>query len=313
MLRNFLIAFSLVLFSFVPANSRQITNGRVEVAAARGFVFFAVNVSGADFSANAGGSNLVGFGSAFAVCAVGLSDCTAGQVINLSAASGQWDFSDVSGNLTIDGTQYFLVNQVLPKSPSLSGRGSLSFSGGSVMIPFSDARTTTLKSTFSMNGFLGGIASDLLFGAGVSLSGSGIATAELTLSDFGGRRTYVLHSLIYRFGFQTGVDIKPGDDSNDINLRSRGKTPVAILSTTTFDAGTINPLTVTVAGAPVILTPNGTPMSSLEDINGDGLLDLVVHVSTAALQPDSDDDCLVEGTTFHGQYFFGFDTVALVP
>jgi hypothetical protein len=311
MLRNFLIALSLVLFSFVPASSRQITNGKVEVAASHGFVFFVMNVSGADFRVAAAGSNLVG--TAFASCGVGLPDCTAGQVINLSAFSGQWDFSDVSGPLTIDGTQYFLVNEVLPKSPSLSGRGSLSFSGGSVMIPFSDARTTTLKSTFSMSGSLGGIARDLLFGVGLSLSGSGITTADLTLNDFGGKRTYVLHSLIYRFGFQASVDIKPGDDSNHINLSSRGKTPVAILSTADFDASTINPFTITVAGAPVTLKPNGTPMSSLEDINGDGLLDLVVHVSTAALQPDSDNDCLVEGTTFDGQYFFGFDTITVVP
>jgi len=311
MLRNFLIALSLVLFSFVPASSREITNGTVEVAASRGFVFFVMNVSEADFSANAAGSNLVG--TAFASCAVGLPDCTAGQVIDLSAFSGQWDFSDVSGTLTIDGTQYFLVNEVLPKSPSLSGRGSLSFDGGSVMIPFNDARTITLKSTFSMSGSLGGIARDLLFGVGVSLSGSGIATAVLTRNDFGGKRTYPLHSLTYRFGLQAGVDIKPGDDSNHINLRSRGKTPVAILSTADFDASTINPFTITVAGAPIILKPNGTPMSSLEDINGDGLLDLVVHVSTAALQPNSDNELEVEGTTFAGQNFFGTDTIAIVP
>jgi hypothetical protein len=52
----------------------------------------------------------------------------------------------------------------------------------------------------------------------------------------------------------------------------------------------------------VSLKPNGTPMSSLEDIDGDGLFDLVVHVNTAALQPKFDKECLVEGTTFDGQF-----------
>ena len=312
MFRNLLIVLALVLFSFVPASSREITNGTVEVPQPRGFVAFVMRFSGADFSVAAGGSNLVGTG--FAPCVIGAGQlCTAGRVIPLSAVSGQWDFSDVDGTITIDGTQYFLVHQVLPKSPLLSGRGSLSFGGGSVMIPFGDDPIITLRSQFSMSGFLGGIASDLLFGAGTSLTGSGSATAVLRLVDFGSERAYLLDNLIYRFGPQVNVDIKPGDNANLINLRSRGKLPVAILSTAAFDATAINPFTVTVAGAPVILKPNGTPMSSLEDINGDGLLDLVVHVSTAALQPNFDNECLVEGITFAGQYFFGTDTIAVVP
>jgi hypothetical protein len=151
----------------------------------------------------------------------------------------------------------------------------------------------------------------VLFGPALGVSGSGTATADLVRDNFSSEHPYRLRSLIYRFGFPVNVDIKPGDDSNNVNLRSRGKLPVAILSTGAFDAGTINPLTVTVAGAPVIIKPNGRPMSSLEDINGDGLLDLVVHVSTAALQPNFDNECLVEGTTFDGEYFFGTDTIAV--
>lgn len=271
-----------------------------------------MNFSGADFRVAAAGSNLVGIG--FAPCVIGAGQfCTAGQLVSPSAVSGQWDFSDVSGTMTIDGTQYFLVHEVFPKSPLLSGRGELAFGGGSMMIPFSDASTITLKAPFSMNGVLGGLASDLLFGAFVSLSGSGTATLVLNRVDLGSQRIYVLDSLTYRFGAQVDVDIKPGDDSNQINLSSRGKTPVAILSTAAFDASTINPLSVSVAGAPVSLKPNGTPMSSLEDINGDGLLDLVVHVSTSALQPNFDNECLLEGSTFAGQSFFGSDTIAVVP
>jgi len=311
MLKRFLLVLSFVLFSFVPASSREITNGIVEVTQSFGFIGFGVNVAGKDFSVSVGGSNLARI--AFAPCIDIVFPCTAGQVIELRAMSGQWDFSDMSGSMTIDGTPYSLVNQFLPKLPSLAGRGDLGFGGGSVMIPFNDAPTVTLKALSSMNGRISGRASDLPNGVGINLSGSGIGTIVLVRSNIqvNGQEVYLLRKLTYRFGIHAGVDIKPGDDLNQINLRSRGKTTVAILSTAAFDASEIDPLTVTVAGAPVILKPNGTPMSSLEDINADGLLDLVVHVSTAALQPNFDNECVVEGTTFNRQFVWGTDTIAV--
>ncbi len=310
MLKRFLLVLSFVLFSFVPASSREITNGTVQVTQSVGFVGFRVNVSGKDFSVSVGGSNLVG--SAFAPCVINsVLPCTAGQIIELRASSGHWDFSDMSGSMTIDGTGYSLVNQVLPRLPSLGGRGEIDFFGRSVMIPFNDAPTVTFIAPSSVNGHVGGIASDLLNGVGINFSGSGIGTIVLVLDTFGSPHVYRLRSLTYRFGIGAGVDIKPGDDLNEINLRSRGKTTVAILSRAALDASEIDPLTVTVAGAPVILKQNGTPMSSLEDINGDGLLDLIVHVSTAALQPTFDNECLVEGTTFGGQFVWGTDTIAV--
>ena len=94
------------------------------------------------------------------------------------------------------------------------------------------------------------------------------------------------------------VDIKPGTFPNTINLGSRGTVPVAIISTVAFDARTVDPLTVTVAGASVKVKANGT-MSSFEDVNRDGLLDLLVHVSTEAFQlTNGDTEAVVEGKTF---------------
>ncbi|MBI4528708.1 MAG: hypothetical protein HY695_33340 [Deltaproteobacteria bacterium] len=111
-----------------------------------------------------------------------------------------------------------------------------------------------------------------------------------------------------------GIDIKPGSFPNSINLGSGGNVPVAILSTSTFNAATVDPSSVTLASAPVQLKGKGSPMASLEDVNDDGLLDLVVHVSTSALQlTETDTEAVLEGMTFSGRAIWGSDMVRVVP
>jgi hypothetical protein len=109
------------------------------------------------------------------------------------------------------------------------------------------------------------------------------------------------------------IDIKPGSSQNSINLRARGTLPVAILSTPSFNAATVDPLTVTLAGAPARLKGDGKPMASLEDVSGDGLADLVVHVSTGALQlSETDEEATLEGQTFSGGAIRGTDSIRIV-
>jgi hypothetical protein len=110
------------------------------------------------------------------------------------------------------------------------------------------------------------------------------------------------------------IDIKPGSFPNSINLGSNGTVSVAIFSTATFDATQIDPLTVTLASAPVKLKGNGTPQFSNQDVDGDGLLDLVVHVSTSTLQlSETDTEAVLEGETFSGKAIRGKDTIRVVP
>jgi hypothetical protein len=110
------------------------------------------------------------------------------------------------------------------------------------------------------------------------------------------------------------IDIKPGSSPNSINLGSAGAVPVAIISTAAFDARTIDPTTVTLAGAQVRLRGRGAPMASFEDVNSDGLVDLVVHVTTEALQlSESDTEAILAGQTFGGTRIRGVDSVRIVP
>jgi hypothetical protein len=110
------------------------------------------------------------------------------------------------------------------------------------------------------------------------------------------------------------IDIKPGSGENSINLGSNGLVPVAILSTKSFDARTVNPTTVSIAGAQVKVKGKGTPMASLQDVNGDGLVDLVVHVSTEALELSvGATRAFLEAKTFGDTPIIGSDWVRIVP
>ena len=111
-----------------------------------------------------------------------------------------------------------------------------------------------------------------------------------------------------------GVDIKPGDSPNTINLKSKGVLPVAILSTDTFDATTVRPETVLLAGASVRLKGNGQPVFSFEDVNGDGRLDIVLQFETQSLEITSTDtQANLTGRTKDGLRIVGHDDIRIVP
>jgi probable HAF family extracellular repeat protein len=111
-----------------------------------------------------------------------------------------------------------------------------------------------------------------------------------------------------------GIDVKPGSSANTINLGSSGTVALAILSSASFDAKTVDPLTVTLASAPVKLRGKGTAMASFEDVNRDGRLDLVVHVDTSALQAsDTDVQVRLQGRTYGGIFIVGTDSIRVTP
>lgn len=109
------------------------------------------------------------------------------------------------------------------------------------------------------------------------------------------------------------IDIKPGSETNPINPKSRGNVPVAIFGTSDFDVAAIDLSTVTLAGAPVKLKKKGVLMTSFEDVNNDGIVDLMVHFETAALQLSTmDTEAVLEGETFNGTRIRGADTVKVI-
>lgn len=98
--------------------------------------------------------------------------------------------------------------------------------------------------------------------------------ATLVVTDDRGGKSFV-HKTI------NAVDVLPGSAENPVNLKSWGNLPLALLSTPDFDATTVSPDTLR-AGAGAA-TPVGT-LTKREDVNSDGLADLVMHFSRQALQ-----------------------------
>jgi DNA/RNA endonuclease G (NUC1) len=119
------------------------------------------------------------------------------------------------------------------------------------------------------------------------------------------------------------VDIMPGDANNPVSLRNRGLLPVAILTTGTFDAAQINISTVTLGNGTgtetsVAKRNNGSFYASLEDVNRDGKLDLVIQFSIPELQQNGDltsssTGLLLQSTLKDGVPIQGSDKVWIVP
>ena len=110
------------------------------------------------------------------------------------------------------------------------------------------------------------------------------------------------------------IDVKPGSSENPVNLGARGTIPVAVLSDAGFSAADVDVTSVRFAGAPVATTPQGRRLASLEDVDGDGLLDLVLHFDVPALElaPDAT-HAELDGLTRDGSAFKGTDAVRVVP
>jgi hypothetical protein len=106
------------------------------------------------------------------------------------------------------------------------------------------------------------------------------------------------------------LDIKPGSFPNSINPRSHGEIPVAILSTGTFDTTTLDPTNVSFGRTGTEAAPMH---AALEDVNGDGRLDLVLHFDTQATGIRCGDaSAFLAGNTRAGQAIEGSDSIQTV-
>lgn len=118
------------------------------------------------------------------------------------------------------------------------------------------------------------------------------------------------------------IDVKPGSDPSSWNCKNaKGGVPVAIFSSPDFDAATIDLSTLTIDGIPVseVHEKKGEPKRHLEDRNGDGLDDAILHLGSAEVCKAAEDIdlkqtgyVLFEGSTIEGDMFEGIGDIRIV-
>jgi hypothetical protein len=114
---------------------------------------------------------------------------------------------------------------------------------------------------------------------------------------------------------QINIDVKPGNDNDwaPINPKSHGKIPVAILSSSSFDAMALNVSSLTFGA-----TGDEDSLShcnkSGKDVNGDGMLDMLCHFNNQDAGFSSESlEAIVRGRSAKGDVFEGRGFLKVVP
>jgi low density lipoprotein receptor-related protein 5/6 len=108
------------------------------------------------------------------------------------------------------------------------------------------------------------------------------------------------------------IDIKPGGDPNSINPSLEGNFPVAILGSDTFDPEDVDVASLNFGPNSASIDHSHGPHS--EDVDGDGLTDLMAHFRIEETGIEfGDAEACVTGETIDGIFFEGCDEIRTVP
>jgi hypothetical protein len=233
-------------------------------------------------------------------------DPAANLIVEIQGVTGNKPNGDVLTSQTIPGSNLPVFFPSPPSFRSMVFSTPVDFSAGSQF-------AIVLRAAGSCGVFRGPVG-DSYPGGNAFFDSLPNPPGWVCICEFQGDRFDLPFQTLAESTLPVSIDIKPGNSPNSINLRSSGVVPVAILSSSMFDATQVNPETVTLAGAKVKLIGKGDRYScSPEDVNEDGLADLVCHVKTAdfLIEP-GDSIAILEAETFNGKHIRGEDSIQIV-
>jgi hypothetical protein len=141
----------------------------------------------------------------------------------------------------------------------------------------------------------------------------GIASVTIGTEPTASRHFWVIDNLTIASSpiLRVNIDIKPGSLPNSIDPKAKGVIPVVILTTDTFDATAVDPLSVRFG-------PDGATEAHghghIEDVDGDGDKDLLLHFYTEQTGIRCGDASVsLTGLTFAGQPIQGVDSIVTIP
>ncbi len=130
-------------------------------------------------------------------------------------------------------------------------------------------------------------------------------------SGFGSVRGMDVHELAT---LSLLMDIRPGSDSNPVNSKSNGVLPVAIYGTDDIDVTEIDLATLMLEGMSLRERGNSGKLGTFEDINGDSIVDLLLHFEMSELSFNaSSDEYTLSGMMLDGMALEGSDSIRSVP
>lgn len=110
------------------------------------------------------------------------------------------------------------------------------------------------------------------------------------------------------------VDVKPGSDPNCVNVNNKGVIPVAILGSASFNVRDVNPETVFLENMPVKISKGTSlPMAHYEDVNSDGIEDLVLQIKDNGALSKEITRATLTGNLYNSTPIKGTDSICIVP
>jgi glyoxylase-like metal-dependent hydrolase (beta-lactamase superfamily II) len=220
--------------------------------------------------------------------------------------------TDASGNVGVASVTYSVIAMNTP--PAAEDDNAITDEGNPVIINVlvndSDADDDALTIIEVSQGINGSVTNNedgtVTYAPNTGFFGTDSFTYAVS-DGRGGTDTAAVTVTVNPLTIQVEIDIKPGSETNPINLGSNGVVPVAVLTNSQFDAGMVNPETVLFAGA-------AAKKWLLQDVDGDGDFDLLLHFDTEELDlTASSTEATLSGQTTDGHEITGTDAVRIVP